>query len=316
MEAIALGVQAIPCDAPFIDPVRTRSGTWDEELMCYVEPAIPKCRIRNFAGGLREDVCARNVARAVGRAHEITRGASVVYAPEERGQHGNFIDASYRRILAREEWRLRLRKAHSGKRQAQPNGPDEEVREWRELDAATSSDALLMNVFCYPSVMNRRLCSLLSVDSKDVAEFGYKPRIPVARRLTDCSEIDMKLGSLLVEAKLTEGDFGWGAPRLCDRYLAFRDVFDRELLYTDQRRGVESYQVVRGILAAAHLNTRYCLLFDERRSDLRERWFNVVRAVRSFELQSRLCLVTWQEVARVLPQSLRLFLEHKYGIIS
>ena len=94
------------------------------------------------------------MVRAQGHAHELTRGGvpSVIYAPQGGG-HGNFVEASYKRILARPAWAARLTKAHSGKRQARPMGVDEVTRAWGELDAATSSDALLMNIFCYPRVL-------------------------------------------------------------------------------------------------------------------------------------------------------------------
>jgi len=40
----------------------------------------------------------------------------------------------------------------------------------------------------------------------------------------------------------------------------------------------------------------------------------VIRAVRSFELQARLRLLKWQEIAAVLPSPLGDFLAEKYGI--
>jgi len=41
----------------------------------------------------------------------------------------------------------------------------------------------------------------------DMPEFGYKARVPLLGGRTDRTEVDMKLGRLLVEAKLTESDF-------------------------------------------------------------------------------------------------------------
>ncbi len=238
----------------------------------------------------------------------------VSFTPRAQASHGNFIDASYRRILAHPAWKLRLEKAHTAKRQARPTGPDEQVRSWRELDTATSSDALLMNIFCYPRVLTPRLCALLGVASGNQPEFGYRPRIELARGLTDRTEIDMRLGPLLVEAKLTESDFQVAPLRLLERYPNFATTFDRDLLEVTSR-GVRSYQLLRGVLAAQAEDANFCVLCDARRPDLIEAWYAIMRAVGSFDLQARLRLLTWQELAAVLPQPLADFLDAKYGIV-
>ena len=43
--------------------------------------------------------------------------------------------------------------------------------------------------------------------ASDVPEFGFKPRVPLTSGFVERTEIDMKLGSVLFEAKLTEADF-------------------------------------------------------------------------------------------------------------
>jgi hypothetical protein len=68
------------------------------------------------------------------------------------------------------------------------------------------------------------------------------------------------------------------------------------------------------VLAAYAMGGRFGVLCDARRPDLVEDWHAVIGAVRSFGLQSRLQLVTWQEVAAVVPLGLRKFLGGKYGI--
>ena len=297
------------------EPLR---GIWSEEEMRELEPSPPvqkPCRVASRAGMVRAEVSARGVAS--GRAHELTRGAmpSVVFAPEAEA-HGNFIDASYRRILENPEWARRLRKAHTAKRQARPSGAEEETRAWRELDAASSSDALLMNVFCYPRVLGSNgLRALLGVGAQDAIEFGLRASAKLARGHVDRTEIDMRIGNLLVEAKLTETDFQCAPIRLLERYLAFDEVFDRELLEVTAR-GVRSYQLVRGVLGAHAAEARFAVFCDARRSDLQEEWFSVMRAVRSCEMQARLRLVTWQEIARCVPKRLQVYLREKYGILA
>ncbi len=272
----------------------------------------PRPGARSRATALRRDLAQRNAERAVAHPHEQTR-SSVVYAPVGAG-HGNFIEGSYRRILADPEWAARLEKAHTAKRQARPTGPDERTRAWRELDTATSSDALLMNIFCYPRVLaGPRLPALLGVDPGLRPVFGYRPRTPRERGLEDRTEVDMRLGSLLVEAKLTEVDFQSAPLRLLERYPDFLEVFDPELLPRG-RGGVLSYQLLRGVLAAHHEGCRFAVFLDARRPDLVEAFAAVLRTVRPYALRARLRLVTWQEIACTLPGKLQVFLEEKYGI--
>ena len=295
---------------------------WSEAEMLELEEARPVRRTgaRSLAGAVRVEIAERNVVRARGFEHELTRGGTptVIYAPEGT-RHGNFVEASYRRIMARPEWSKRLTKAHTAKRQAGRTGAEEEVRGWRELDAATSSDALLMNVFCYPRVPGKRLTALLGVERDREggveAEFGVRAGAKLERGLVDRTEIDMRLGGLLVEAKLTEGDFGRAPMRMVERYVAFAEVFEREALEVGAR-GVVGYQLVRGVLAAEAAGAGFCVMCDGRRRDLVEEWYGVMRAVRSCEVRSRLRLVTWQEIAGAVPEGLRGFLGEKYGIVA
>ena len=290
---------------------------WSEAEMREIEPEPGTARrgARAHANHLRQAISQLNLTRATYISHELSRGQSpsVIYAPSE-ALHGNFIDASYRRICAKPAWRKRLVKAHTAKRQAQPSGANEERRVWRELDSANSSDALLMNIFCYPRVLSRPgLPALLGVDRRAVPEFGYQANASKFRDLADRTEIDMRLGNLLVEAKLTEGGFQAAPQRLIDHYTAFEAVFDRDLLETTSA-GIASYQLLRGVLAAHAEDASFCVLCDARRPDLIAAWYAVMCAVRSYELRARLRLVTWQEIASTVPLALQKFLSMKYGI--
>jgi hypothetical protein len=283
---------------------------WDEAEMREIAIEPPTRRGRGLATGLRTHVGA--LAPTLGKPHQSTRGSAVIFEPDATS-HGNFIEASYRRILARPEWARRLNKAHTAKRQARPSARDGEVPVWRELDAATSSDALLMNIFCYPRVWTPGLQTLMGVSGSEPVEFGVRSQARLARGLVNTTELDMRIGDLLVEAKLTEADFQFGSLRLVERYTDLDLVFDRELLEVT-RRGVRSYQLIRGVLAAHAAGSRFCVLCDGRRIDLIEDWYLIMRAVRSLELQTVLRLVTWQEIAAVVPPRLRIFLQAKYGI--
>ena len=293
---------------------------WSEEEMREIpdapgeeEPAPPRGSGERYAPALRHEVIQRNRVRALTHPHELTQSESVVYTPTG-ATHGNFIEASYRRILARPEWLARLRKPHTARRRARLLGEREEP--WCELDAATSSDALLMNIFCYPGVLASPACrALLGVERDAEPIFGFKPRLPLHRALKDTTEIDLKLGSLLIEAKLTESSHASTPLAKLERYRDLDVVFDHTLFEAPDG-SVPAYQLVRGALAAHALESSFCLLTDARRADLKEPWYGVMRAVRTAELRSRLRLLTWQELAGVLPGRLKTFLEEKYGIYA
>jgi hypothetical protein len=268
-----------------------------------------------WAGALRRELSARNQQLAVmnGSIHELTASEmpSVIFGCNESRQHGNFYPASYRNICANPEWARRLAKVHTRSRKALPRA----AWRWRELDCANSSDALLMNIFCYRCTLsNPALSSMLGIPSELVPLFGFRPEIPLRSGRTDRTEIDMKLGDLLVEAKLTETDFQTAPARMIARYRDLEEVFDSgELMMSGGV--VPGYQLIRGVLAAYATGGSFCVFCDARRPDLVENWYSVMRAVRSCVLRCRLQLLTWQELAAVLPNSLQKFLRAKYGIL-
>ncbi len=130
----------------------------------------------------------------------------------------------------------------------------------------------------------------------------------------DCTEIDLRIGDLMIEAKLTETDFQNARFELAERYCDFQAIFDPGRL---PRRGnkLQSYQLVRGILAAFAEECRYCLICDQRRPDLIALWHEVLSAIRRSDRRWRCVLVTWQEISHTLPKGLRGWLGEKYGIL-
>ena len=79
---------------------------------------------------------------------------------------------------------------------------------------------------------------------------------------------------------------------------------------------MRSYQLIRCVLAAHAAGDGFAVICDGRRPDLTERWFEVMLAVKDAALRTRLGLVTWQEIAAVLPVRVQRFLEDKYGIAA
>lgn len=264
------------------------------------------------ATALRRRILACQAARLDSVAHEHTYGSlpSVLYAADEDGGHGNFLAASYKRICADPDWRQRLEKTYTSSARVVRSGD-----RWRgELECANSSDALLMNIFCYPRVLHRPgLCRLLGLDPADRPRFGVRANLLMKRGEVDRTELDMVVGDLAVEAKLTESSFGTASRDRATRYLALEEIFDVDELPW-QPRGLGGYQLVRGVMAAHAEGKRFLLLCDGRRADLQETWFQVLRAVRSYDVRSRMVLLSWQELATELPDTLQHFLQGKYDI--
>jgi hypothetical protein len=256
---------------------------------------------------------ALRFAKTHGLVYERTDGTvpGVLFAQDDNGCHGNFHPLSYQMISSHAQWKLRLGKAHTAFKRSRARAN----WHWRELDCAHSSDALLMNIFCHPGVVTSAVVrAMLGVESKTVPEFGFKPRIPLHKGKRDNTEIDMKLDQSLVEAKLTESDFQSAGFELISRYRDVVSVFDLSEIPCRNGRHC-SYQLIRGTLAAYATGFSYCIFCDVRRPDLIEAWYRVMRAVRLVELRCRLKLLTWQELAAVLPDDLQQFLAAKYGVV-
>lgn len=157
------------------------------------------------------------------------------------------------------------------------------------------------------------MSSALGVARGLIPQFGFRPGIPLGSGKTDRTEIDMKIGDLMVEAKLTETDFQTAPASMIQRYRDLEEVFDVGELVTSGGMA-RSYQLIRGVLAAYAMGGSFCVLCDARRPDLIETWYSVMRSVTRCDLRCRLQLLTWQEVTALLPKSLQRFLAEKYGI--
>jgi restriction endonuclease-like protein len=275
----------------------------------------PILRAGSFAGLLRQELTA--CARSYAEKHALTPTESYGQSPvlcfrAEKGSHGNFHPSSYRAILASPAWRARLQKPHTSARSALPKYD----YTWRELDSSMSSDALLMNIFCFPKLLGRRdVIQLLGVEQDLTPEFGVKARVPLKNGKVDRTEIDLRLGDLLVESKLTETGFQQKPLSVFETYRDLDQVFDVDRL---PRAGnyCLGYQLVRNVLAAFATESSFCVMLDRRRPDLLEEWYRIMSCVVDTDLRTRCKVLTWQELAAVVPASLQKFLALKYGIVS
>ena len=268
------------------------------------------------ASQLRHELSLRNRAFALQRqlSHVESFGgmAVTVYQPHPtRRRHGNFFDESYAAMVAIPEWRKRLEKVHTTAKSSLPRS----VRGWKELDSSMSSDALLMNIFCCPYVSDDpRVLGLFGIEDAELPQFGWRARVPLKKGTTDRTEVDMKLGNMLFEAKLTESNFQSAKPEVLRGYRDFEEVFEVDELPEEGGKLV-SYQLIRNVLAAHASDCGFCVLLDARRPDLMESWYAILRCVRLFELRVRCKVLTWQELSAALPEQLGEFLDLKYGIV-
>ncbi len=179
-----------------------------------------------------------------------------------------------------------------------------------------------MNIFCHPEVsgggeLRSGVAALMGVGFDSAPLFGTNPGVPLGNGRTEpATEIDMELGTLFVEAKLTETGFQNAGLKLIERYRDLATVFEVSRLPWKQTGMVQGYQLIRNVLAAFAHEKAFCVLCDVRRHDLVEQYYAVLSAVRSPVFACRLKLLTWQELSAALPEELRVFLERKYGIVA
>jgi len=171
-----------------------------------------------------------------------------------------------------------------------------------------------MNVFCYPGVFrNGHVSSILGLKPHATSNFGFLARVPLANGKFDRTEVDLRLGDLLIEAKLTESDFQRAPKAAVRAYRDFSEVFGPDDLPQTESDFL-SYQLIRNVLAAHASGCEFCVLTDGRRPELIEDWYEVMKCVRPVNLRIRCKVMTWQELAKALPPRLQEFLSEKYGI--
>lgn len=268
----------------------------------------------DWSGSLRDELRVRADAWAASTKtpafHSLGRRPTVIFEPiDGLTGHGNFHPDSWRAIMRDPGWSRRLEKAHPQRRAL----PESKRALAKELDSSNSSDALLMNCFCFPRALSRLLAGLELPGQASVPEFGWSPCVELSDGSGDTTEVDMRLGDLILEAKLTEHDFTTRPKQHVRRYRRLREQFDTGSLPVvgDSFKG---YQLIRNVLAAEQHGATLIVLLDQRRPDLLQEWWSVHAAIMSPTLRRRCGFRTWQQVAASSPPKLASFLAEKYGI--
>lgn len=269
----------------------------------------------NWRSRLRKELArrAKRFAIANGLTHyeSLARRNPTVLYPAEPGKsrHGNFNDLSYEAILANVSWAERLAKPHP-----RPTAlPNDRRADAKELDSSNSSDALLMNCFCYPGSAERILRGCLKMTPTGPVEFGVGGKAPLRNGNLDTTELDMRIGNIVCESKLTESDFTSKRASVVEAYRDICDVFDPGML-PRVKGDYQSYQLIRNVLVAAAHGYDLVVLCDGRRPDLLRHWWTVHAAIRDPGLRAHSHFLLWQEVTEACPGPLREYLRQKYGL--
>jgi hypothetical protein len=271
----------------------------------------------NWTGKLRNELHDQASQRAAASSipHHLRLGHSptVLFPARTDGtRYGSFHSDSLRAIAANHTWANRLKTVHS-----QVDAlPLQMPATAGELDSSSSSDALLMNCFCFPGAVPRIMKGLGlwdSIGSTALPEFGVKAKLPKTQNRQDATELNMKISSYIFEAKLTESDFTSSAVDHVREYTDFDAVFESSVLPVVDSK-FKGYQLICNVLAAFHLNATLIVLLDQRRPDLLQEWWLVHSAIRDAYLRQRCGFRTWQQVAAASPPPLAAFLSGQYGI--
>ncbi len=221
----------------------------------------------------------------------------------------NFNKDSWSVIWNNTDYHYRTKKAHSSFDKTNPV---------YEMQSSNSSDALLMNIFCYPKINEwKGVKQLLKVNDLSQMKFGYEPGIALKDSNVDRTEVDLFIQDeetkIFCESKLTETDFVFEPLPKFERYTYFDTIFESKYLPVFNGE-TGNYQLVRNILAAYEFNAKFYLFIDARRPDLAKSFYQTIRCIKDIHLRQRCEIYYWQDIAAFCGIELQEFLKCKYGI--
>ncbi len=258
----------------------------------------------NFSKDLKDSINKSTLdyikEKGISSSKYVKRKSAIVFKTLEDGtENPNFNENSLRHISKNQKWKNRLTKKHTHFKDGT-----------LEMASSNSSDALLMNIFCHPKFPTWKGPRSILGFANEQPKFGCKPGI---EKHSSPTEIDMTLGDVIYEAKLTETDFTSKDIQTVQRvYPEMEDVFDLEFL--SEGDTVKHYQLLRNIYAAHKKDKSFIVLLDYRRPDLIKALLEVSKAIKFDTLKRKCGFITWQEISRTVGKDLRKFLSLKYGI--
>tara|TARA_R110000868_G_scaffold131418_2_gene341471 strand:- start:24400 stop:25203 length:804 start_codon:yes stop_codon:yes gene_type:complete len=243
-------------------------------------------------------------------------GVSYAHPAELKNSSLIFIDVVYSFqkqswdvISKNNKYLLRTKKAH-------PNAQtiDSTVS---EMQSTNSSDALAMNIFCYPEFTKwKGTKKLFRVDEFSDIEFGFLAKVQKTANgilYDDATEVDVFFNKCIVECKLTESDFTSKNKEIVNQYSDFEKTFHTDKLVQSDTKFF-NYQLIRNILAAKQYDGRFILICDMRRPDLAKSFLQTISCIKDIDLRTKCEIIYWQDIAKVVGRELQSFLDKKYGI--
>lgn len=308
-----------------------------------------------YASQLRSELASRNRLYARGRAHVESYGNPpvIVYAPDA-ARHGNFFDPAYAAITARPEWMRRFDKIHAQAARSLPRAERRwrELDSSMSSDAllmnifctpGVAESAAMRNALGLESdappvfgwkarvpLANGRFdrtevdmrWSGLLVEAK-LTEADFQVRAaPIVQAYRDFAAVFepalLPRAEIRTARRQDASEFPENQSQEFESLLGDPDAFAvvNPVVSAAGEPGYASYQLIRNVLAAHAEQCSFCVIHDQRRPDLRESWFRLMAAVKSAHLRVRLKVLTWQELAALLPDPLQEFLDAKYGIVA
>jgi hypothetical protein len=212
----------------------------------------------------------------------------------------NFHKQSFKEISKNEKWKKRTEKSHP------------KVENTFEMQSSNSSDALLMNIFCFPKIFNwKGVQQILQISQPVSIEFGWNPNC-FENEKGSKTEIDLKINDTIFEAKLTEQNFQPKDEENVVKYTDLTNVFHTDLLPYKKDK-YATYQLIRNILTLTYYEKlNFVLLVDSSRIDIIRDLYDTVNAIKCPYLRKRIRFISWQELIDVCGDELKNYITKKY----
>jgi hypothetical protein len=218
----------------------------------------------------------------------------------------NFYSPSFGSITQNPEWVVALEKPHP------------EFSVYNEVQSASSTMALLMNILCNPEDEHKKeLAAMFRQDKIHQNEilFGHRVELASKKQEGKIAEIDLFLNeSSYSQAFLGETDMGNEPKSDLMELRDFSRVFAIGYLPQNNRSYLYS-KLIRGVIAAYQDGYDFRFITDSRRTDLIKGFNNLSSCIIDVSFRTKCKLVFWQDMADVSGNELKNYLKDKYGIV-
>jgi hypothetical protein len=241
--------------------------------------------------------------------NNLSFNSAFILAPADRfffdRTEDNFYDPAFRFITQNPEWAVALEKPHP------------EYSMYNEVQSASSTMALLMNVFCNPEDEHKKALAAMFRQDKirqNEIVFGHRVELASKKQEGEIAEIDLFLNeSSYSQAFLGETDMGNEPKSDLMELRDFTRVFAIGYLPQNNKSYLYS-KLIRGMLAAYQDGYDFRIITDSRRTDLIKGFYNLASSIIDVSFRTKCKPLFWQEMAGVSGVGLQEYLKEKYEI--